>query len=115
MRKLNGILLLLLLAPLPTQAAKQKGSTTLKDFQPAGTFKDNKRQQFDLFFDASGTSYTCRTKDDKLKATEWPVNTEISFEIDKDKAKVKTKQGKKAECTIVRVEASKNAEQTSAK
>jgi hypothetical protein len=117
MRKLNGILLLLLLAPVSIHAGgKQKGTTTLQDIQPAGTDKDHKRQQFDLYFDASGTRYTCRTKDDaKLKATEWPVRTDIDYEIDKEKAKIKTRQGKKVECTIVRVEAHSDTAQTSPK
>jgi hypothetical protein len=116
MRIDKRIFLLLLLA-MPTFAAdKQKGTTTLKDIQPAGTDKDHKRQQFDFFFDASGTKYTCRTKDDaKLKATEWPVSSNITYEIDKEKAKVKNNKGKQVECTIVRVEALTGAAQDSPK
>lgn len=46
----------------------QKGSLT-----EAITGKNNKHQQFDSTFDASGTQYTCRSPEGKkLKATEFP-------------------------------------------
>jgi hypothetical protein len=98
---------------LPARAGdnKLKGSTTLKDFQPAGTTdKKNKHQRFDFVFDASGTEYTCRSKQgDKLKATDFPVGADITYEIDKDKGKVKNASGKKVDCTLMRIQTLSNA------
>ena len=105
MRNLKVLLLLSIMCALPVSAAsKQKGSTTLKDFQPAGTTdKNNKNQQYDMTFVVSGNEYTCRAKD-KLKATDFVVGTEIAYEIDNYKAKVKSSTGKQTSCTVVRVE-----------
>lgn len=113
MRTSKSALIVLLLCSLPALAGdKTKGATTLKDIQPAGT--TDKRQQFDLTFDASGTEYVCRTgKDEKLKATEWPVGENITYELNSDKGKVKNRRGKKVDCKVVRVEASKPAPATS--
>jgi hypothetical protein len=88
---------------------KQKGAATLKDFQPIGTIdKDHKHQQFDLTFDAPAGTYVCRTSaGDKVKATEWPVGNNITYEFDNDEGKIKSSKGKKLECKVVRVEASK--------
>ena len=97
---------------LPAQAGnKLTGTTTLKDFQPAGTTdKKHKHQQFDLTFVASGTEYTCRSKEgDRVKATDFPVGSDIKYEVDKDKGQVKSRSGKKVTCTVVRVEARSNA------
>jgi hypothetical protein len=116
MRFSKGILVLVLLCSLPAMAGdKQKGAATLKDFQPAGTTdKNQKKQLFDLTFDAAANEYVCRTKnDDKIKATEWPVGGNITFELDDDKAKLKSSRGKKLECKVVRVEAIKPAAATS--
>jgi len=107
MRSSIGILLLIALIALPASAdKKEQGSTSLKDFQPAGTTdKKHKHQQFDFIFDAPTAEYTCRSKEgDKLQAIDWPVGSQISYEIDKDKGKVKNDKGKKIECTIVRVD-----------
>jgi hypothetical protein len=112
MRFSKSVLVLVLLGSLPAMAGdKQKGAATLKDFQPAGTTdKNQKKQLFDLTFDAPGGEYVCRTKnDDKIKATEWPVGGNITFELDDDKAKLKSSRGKKLECKVVRVEAIKPA------
>jgi hypothetical protein len=118
MRKWIVTLLVLLAFALPSTAGsnKVKGSGTLKDFQPAGTTdKKHKHQQFDFIFDASGTEYTCRSKEgDKLKATDFPVGTDITYEIDKDKGKVKNNSGKKVDCTLVRIEALKGAQESTA-
>jgi hypothetical protein len=105
MRKPSLILLLVLISALPAMAGqKLKGSTTLKDFQPAGTTdKNQKTQRFDLSFIAVGNEYTCRTKD-KTKATDFVVGADVKYEIDNDKVKLKNASGKQAECTVVRVE-----------
>ena len=92
---------------LPAMAGnREKGAATLKDFQPAGTTdKKHKHQQFDFTFVASGTQYTCRSPEGmKLKATEFPVNSEITFEVDKDKGRVVNASGKEVKCTVMRVE-----------
>jgi hypothetical protein len=39
-----------------------------------------------------------------LKATEFPVGSDITYEIDKDKGKVKNASGKEVKCTVMRVE-----------
>ncbi len=107
MPKLNVVLLLALMYALPAMAAdKEKGTATLKDFQPAGTTdKKHKHQQFDFTFVASGTQYTCRSPEGmKLKAIEFPVNSEITFEVDKNKGMVKNASGKEVKCTMMRVE-----------
>ena len=105
MRHSKLILLVALIVALPAGAAKQKGTTKLKDFQPAGTpNKKEKNQQYDFTFDASGTEYTCRTQKGKLKATDFPVGSDIKYQVDKDKGEVKNMSGKGKKCTIVRIE-----------
>ena len=104
MRKLNVLLAVILVCTLAASAAKQKGTATLKDLQPAGTTdKKNKTQQFDISFDAAGNEYTCRTKD-KIKATDFVVGHDVSYELDKDKVKLKNPSGEEAKCSVVRVE-----------
>ena len=108
-------LVLMLLCSLPAMAGdKEKGAATLKDFQPVGTTdKNQKKQLFDLTFDSDGHEYVCRTKnDDKIKATEWPVGGNITYEIDNDKGKIKSAKGKKLDCKVVRVEVLKPAAAT---
>jgi len=91
---------------LPAVADKIKGDTTLKDSQPFGTKdKEHKHQAYDLSFDGKGKSYTCRTDSGKsMNATDFVVGHAINYEIDDNKAKLKTPQNKKVECKIVRVE-----------
>ncbi len=110
MRKAICIVIALLMTMPAFGEKKQKGTTTLKDFQPAGTPGKKQKQQFDFIFDASGAEYTCRTSSGtKMKAIEWPVGSEISFEIDKEKGKIKNTKGKKIDCTIMRVDPIKAA------
>lgn len=108
MRQWSFVLLLVLICAIPAVGAstKQKGTGPLKDFQPAGdTDKKHKNQQFDFTFVASGTQYTCRTPEkSKLKATDFPVGSDINYQIDKNKGEVKNASGKGSKCTIVRVE-----------
>lgn len=112
MKRLNGALLFLLICVITAVGGKKDtGSTTLKDMQPAGTpgteGKKNKKtkQQFDFTFDASGHHYICRT-DPKtsVKATDFVVGSNLSYEIDGEKGKLKSAAGKQVKCTIVRVE-----------
>jgi hypothetical protein len=106
MRKRNLVLLAVLTFVLSAAAgaAKQKGTASLKDLQPAGTTdKKNKTQQYDFTFDAEGSEYTCRAKN-KLKATDFPVGNDVKYELDNDKAKLKSTTGKETKCTVVRVE-----------
>jgi len=92
---------------LPSFADKFKAETTLKEVQPAGTrTKDQKHQVYDLFFDAQGKTYTCRTDSGKsMNATDFVVGSPIHLELDGNKAKLKTPANKKVECEIVRAEA----------
>jgi hypothetical protein len=97
--------LALLLAVNANAGNKDSGKTTLKDLQPAGTpDKENKNQQFDFSFSASGKDYTCRTSHKtKIKATDFVVGSELKYEVDENKGKLKSSTGKKVECSIVRV------------
>jgi hypothetical protein len=90
----------------PGFAAKIQGDTNLKDLQPFGSKdKGHKHQAYDLFFNADARAYTCRT-DPKhsVNATDFVVGTQIHYEIDKNKAKIRTPEKKEVECKIVRVE-----------
>ena len=106
MRNLS-IAAILIAITISAAASKIEGSTTLKDSQPTGTTdKEHKHQAYDLTFDAQGKSYTCRTNPKKsMNATDFVVGHEIKFEINGDKAKIKTPEKKEVECKIVRVEA----------
>jgi hypothetical protein len=91
---------------LPSFAEKIKGDTTLKDNQPFGTKdKEHKHQAYDLSFDAKGKNYTCRT-DSKhsMNATDFVVGGRINYEINNNKATIKTPENKKVDCKIVRAE-----------
>ena len=87
-------------------AKKEKGTTTLKDVQPAGTTdKKNNNQQLDFSFDASGMSYLCRTSHKTgVKATDFVVGTNLTYELDEHKGKLKNASGEQVKCTVVRVE-----------
>lgn len=107
MRKLI-IVSLIIIVTLPVAAApKDKGKTTLKDVQPAGTTdKKHKHLQYDLSFSTAttGKDYTCRTKEnEKPKATDMVVGSDISYEVGGNKGKIKLADGKDLDCTIVRV------------
>jgi hypothetical protein len=102
-----AVLLLMMASVAASAADKAKGATALKDLQPAGTTdtKDNKNQQYDFIFEVSGNRYTCRTSPkNSLKATDFVVGSDLKYEIDQDKAKLKSTAGKEAKCTVVRVE-----------
>jgi hypothetical protein len=96
----------------PASASKVEGSTLLKDLQPTGTTdKEHKHQAYDLFFQAEGRQYTCRTDSGKsTNATDFVVGSDIKYLIDGTKAKIKTPQGKQVECKIVRVENTPSAQ-----
>ena len=86
---------------------KLQGTMTLKDLQPFGTQdKEHKHQAYDLSFQAEGKNYTCRTDSGKsTNATEFVVGTDMKYQINGNKAKIKTPQDKELQCKIVRVEA----------
>jgi hypothetical protein len=85
--------------------SKIEGTTTLKDFQPAGTTeKNHKNQQYDLSFAASGKQYTCRSNEKKsLKASDFVVGSALKYELGGNKGKLRSADGKRVECTVVRV------------
>jgi hypothetical protein len=105
-RAASAILALALFATSPAFAAKVKGTANLKDLQTAGVKdKEHKHQAYDLFFDAGGKSYTCRTDSGKsMNATDFVVGSSLKYEIDGNKGKLESMEGKKVECKIVRVE-----------
>jgi hypothetical protein len=109
MSKRNLLMVLTLTITMTAFAAKTSGTTTLKDVQPTGSTdkKTKKHLQFDLFFDTQNMQYTCRTPDNKsMNATDFVVGSELQYEINGDKGKLKTATGKQVGCTIVRVQAS---------
>lgn len=91
---------------VPASAEKLTGDTTLKNTRPYGTpDKKHKHQAYDLTFNARDKGYTCRTNPKhSMNATDFVVGGQIHYEIDKNKAKIKTSQNKQVECKIVRVE-----------
>lgn len=95
----------LMLTVTAMAGSKDTGKTTLKDFQPAGTTdKNHKKLQYDLsFVTQSGKEYMCRTKDTKIKATDFVVGSDMTYEVNGNKGKVKISNGKKVDCIIVRV------------
>ncbi|HMK28037.1 MAG TPA: hypothetical protein VK473_00020 [Terriglobales bacterium] len=106
MRKVCAIALLVIMAALTASAgSKEKGTTTLKDLQPAGTTdKNHKNQQYDLSFATQTKQYTCRTKPKKeVKATDFVVGSDVKYEVNGNKGKVTGSTGKQIDCTIVRV------------
>ncbi|MGO8983664.1 MAG: hypothetical protein ACLQFM_02655 [Terriglobales bacterium] len=107
MRKGNlvAVIIMTIAITITAAASKIEGITTLKDFQPTGsTDKNHKNQQYDLSFAASGKQYTCRTIEKKsLKATDFVVGTDMTYEIGGNKGKLKSTAGKQVACTIVRV------------
>ena len=108
MRRWIAVLLLIMVVDLSARAAKKDaGTTALKDVQPAGTTdtKDKKKQQYDFIFEASGKHYTCRTSPKtSVKAIDFVVGSDVKYEVDGDKGKLKTTAGKQVKCTVVRVE-----------
>jgi len=107
MRKGNAIALFIVVAAITaTAGSKIEGTTTLKDFQPFGTIekKTHKHQQYDLSFAAVGKLYTCRSVEkESLKATDFVVGSNVQYQINGDKGKVKNASGKEVECTVLRV------------
>ncbi len=75
--------------------------------QPYGTKdKEHKHTAYDLSFAAEGKNYTCRTEPKKsVNATDFVVGTEMAYQIDKQKVKIKSPQNKQVNCKVVRVEA----------
>ncbi len=88
--------------------SKQKGTTTLKELQPAGVAdkhqKKSKHQVYDLTFDAGGKEYLCRTDADKsVNVTNFVVGSSVQYELDGKKVKIKTSEDKEVQCQVVRV------------
>jgi hypothetical protein len=107
MRKGKAIAILIVMFAITASAgSKIEGTTTLKDFQPFGTIdkKTHKHQQYDLSFAAMGKLYTCRSVEkESLKATDFVVGSDVQYQINGDKGKVKNASGKEVECTVMRV------------
>jgi hypothetical protein len=106
MRRLVALTVLTLVTFIVVAATKDSGTTTLKDVQPAGTTdKNHKHQQYDLsFVSSTGKDYTCRTSEKtSVKATDFVVGSNVNYQVDGNKGKVKSSAGKQLSCTIVRV------------
>ncbi len=106
MRKLTLASLIVVIAVDAYAGSKDSGTANLKDVQTVGTTaKKQKNQQYDFIFSSATKDYTCRTKfNKKVNATDFVVGSELRYEINGDKAKVKS-SGKQIDCTIVRVAA----------
>jgi len=108
MRRIIAFTAILLFLATVAFAAKEQGSTSLKDFQPAGTTdKKHKKQQYDLSFMSPNNDYTCRTNEnEKINATDWVVGSNINFKINGNKGEIKNvASGKSVKCMVVRVAA----------
>ncbi|HTC55472.1 MAG TPA: hypothetical protein VK706_03595 [Candidatus Sulfotelmatobacter sp.] len=107
MRKGNAVTVFVMTVAIAAVAgSKIEGTTALKDFQPTGTVdkKTHKNQQYDLSFAAMGKLYTCRSVEkESLKATDFVVGSDVQYQINGDKGKVKNSNGKQVECTVMRV------------
>jgi hypothetical protein len=107
MRKLCVFALSIGLAlPAFAGSPKETGSTKLRDVQPAGTTdKNHKKQQYDFTFDSATHEYTCRSGEkDKVNATDFVVGSEIQYQVQGNKGKVKSlSTGKQVGCMVVRV------------
>jgi gentisate 1,2-dioxygenase len=106
MRRLIALAVLTMIALSAVAGPKDSGTTTLKDVQPVGvTDKKHKHQQYDLsFVTSTGKDYTCRTGEKtSVKATDLVVGSNVNYQVDGNKGKVKTSVGKQLSCTIVRV------------
>jgi len=106
MRRLVALTVLTVATFIVVAATKDSGTTTLKDVQPAGTIdKNHKHQQYDLsFVSSTGMDYTCRTSEKtSVKATDFVVGSNVNYQVDGNKGKVKSSAGKQLSCTIVRV------------
>jgi hypothetical protein len=106
MRNLTLLVLILTFASTAIAGSKENGTTTLKDVQPVGTTdKQRKHLQYDLFFTSnSGKEYTCRTPENKkINPTDFVVGSQVTYELNGSKGKVKTSAGKQLECSVVRV------------
>ena len=106
MRRLTALTLLTMVTLSAIAGTKDSGMTTLKDVRPAGTTdKTHKHQQYDLsFVSALGKDYTCRTSEKtSVKATDLIVGSNVNYQVEGNKGKVKTATGKQLSCTIVRV------------
>ena len=105
MRRFIVLAVLSLLATNAVAGSKDTGKTTLKDVQPAGTPEKKEKQQYDLsFVSTTNKEYVCRTSEKKdFKATDFVVGEGVSYEVKDNKGKLKAADGKKVECTIVRV------------
>ena len=104
MRRLMLLTLVAILAVDAFAGSKDIGKTTLKDVQPVGTPEKKEKQQYDLsFVSTTNKEYVCRTSEKKdFKATDFVVGESVSYEVKDNKGKLKTGDGKKVECTIVR-------------
>jgi len=61
-------------------------------------------QQYDFTFDTAQHEYTCRSNENQsVKATDFVVGTEVQYQVNGNKGKVKSSTGKQVSCTIVRV------------
>src|SRR3954454_25192634 len=101
MRRLIAPILLTMVAWSALAATKDTGNTTLKDVQPAGTTdKKHKHQQYDLaFVSSTGKDYTCRTgHNTSIKATDFVVGSDVTYQVNGNKGKLKTSAGKEVSC-----------------
>lgn len=112
MRKLMMFVLATMVSLSAAAASKDSGKATLKDVQPTGTTdKKHKHQAYDLSFNSStGKKYTCRTGEkENIRATNFVVGGDITYEVKGNKGKVNSPGGNQAECTVVRVEQAPDA------
>jgi hypothetical protein len=93
------------LLSVPSYAANQIQSATLKDVQTVGsTTKKQKHQQYDLVVDTSTQEYSCRTKlGSSFNPTQFVVGSPVQLKVNGQKGEITTAAGNKNKCAIVRV------------
>lgn len=107
MRRLIALTMLTFVTLNALATTKDSGTTTIRDVRPVGTTNQkSKHQQYDVsFVSSTGKDYTCRTSEKtSVKATDLVIGSNLNYQVKSDQGKLKTSDGKKLSCTIVRVE-----------
>jgi hypothetical protein len=87
-------------------ASKRTDTATLSDVQATNFAPAKKKhQQYDFSIQTAGRSYACRTSADKsTNATDFIVGSSVTFISNGKNGEIETANGKKAKCTITRVQ-----------
>jgi hypothetical protein len=106
MKRLGWVVLLLVAGGSACLAKTMTDQGTLRDVQPTTPPEVKKKhQQYDFSIATTDRNYTCRTPAGKnINVTDFVVGTPVVFQFGGKNGEVKTPEGKKVKCLIVRVE-----------